>query len=250
VAISINPILWRKRTTGNVTTVGQNLAQVADSNEIRFLRVNANNTVSAINASGFLLAVSGGNWNGTVFSSAQSFATNITVGGTATLSNVSLGTAAIASIRTSLNLLSIASAASTASVRTAFASEVNSSGGLVTFSGNIGNASGGNLTLTGNLISTPDARSGAGAISVATSATALTTTGVAQALTLANGVNGQIKAIAHVSRGSGTGTAVLTPTTANGFTTITFTAVGDSVALQYFTTGGWCIIGSRGVTIS
>jgi hypothetical protein len=78
----------------------------------------------------------------------------------------------------------------------------------------------------------------------------LTTTGVAQALTLANGINGQIKTIAHVSRGSGTGTAVLTPATANGFTKITFTAVGDSVALQYFTTGGWCIIGSRGVTIS
>jgi len=52
--------------------------------------------------------------------------------------------------------------------------------------------------------------------------------------------------IAHAVDG---GSAVLTPTTAIGFTTITFTAVGDTATLVY-TSAGWAIIGSRGVTIA
>lgn len=106
------------------------------------------------------------------------------------------------------------------------------------------------VTASGKLVKTPQALTGAGAIDVVTSSTAWTSSGIAQALTLANGTNGQIKTISHVSRGSGTGTGILTPTTSNGFTTITFTNAGDSVSLQYFSTGGWCIIGSRGVTIA
>ena len=108
----------------------------------------------------------------------------------------------------------------------------------------------GNMTIVGRVISTPGARSGPGAVPVTVAAVALTTTGVADAITLANGTNGQILTISHVSRGGGTGTAVLTPATANGYTTITFTASGDGVTLQYHTTGGWHIVGSRGVTIA
>ena len=55
--------------------------------------------------------------------------------------------------------------------------------------------------------------------------------------------------IAHVSKAA-LGTGVLTPTTANGFATVTFTNAGDSVTLQYFSVGGWVIIASRGVTIA
>lgn len=103
-----------------------------------------------------------------------------------------------------------------------------------------------NLTASGLLTTTPDTLSGAGAISVTTSATDYTSTGVAQALTLANGtVNGQIKIITHVSRGSGTGTGVLTPTTTNGFTTITFTGTGASATLRWSTTGGWTVMASN-----
>ena len=88
--------------------------------------------------------------------------------------------------------------------------------------------------------------SGAGAVDITNGFTSLTTTGAAQALTLANGSVGEIKVIAHAVDG---GSAVLTPTTAIGFTTITFTNVGDSVLLVY-TSAGWAIVGSRGVTIA
>jgi hypothetical protein len=88
--------------------------------------------------------------------------------------------------------------------------------------------------------------SGAGAVDITNAYTNLTTTGASQALTLANGTLGEMKVIAHAVDG---GSAVLTPTTAIGFTTITFTAVGDTATLVY-TSAGWAIIGSRGVTIA
>jgi hypothetical protein len=88
--------------------------------------------------------------------------------------------------------------------------------------------------------------SGAGAVDITNAFTALTTTGSAQALTLADGTVGEIKVITHVVDG---GSAVLTPTTPLGFATITFTAAGDSAMLVY-TAAGWAIIGSRGVTIA
>lgn len=101
-----------------------------------------------------------------------------------------------------------------------------------------------NRTIFSNaVVTTPQALSGAGAVNVTTSATAFTSTGGAQALTLADGTNGQIKTIAHVSDG---GSGVLTPTTKSGYTTITFTNVGDSVTLQFFTGAGWCIVGIFG----
>jgi len=88
--------------------------------------------------------------------------------------------------------------------------------------------------------------SGAGAVNLTTLVTSLTTTGAAQALTLADGSVGQLKVITHTVDG---GSAVLTPTTKIGFSTVTFTAVGDTVTLVY-TSAGWAIIGSRGVTIA
>ena len=88
--------------------------------------------------------------------------------------------------------------------------------------------------------------SGAGAVDVVNGLTSLTTTGASQALTLADGTAGQIKMIVHAVDG---GSAVLTPTTKIGFSTITFTAVGDSVTLVYTATG-WAVVGSKGVTIA
>ena len=88
--------------------------------------------------------------------------------------------------------------------------------------------------------------SGAGAVDITNTMTSLTTTGSAQALTLADGTAGQIKIITHTVDG---GSAVLTPTTKIGFSTITFTAVGDSVTLAY-TAAGWAVVGSKGVTIA
>ena len=84
--------------------------------------------------------------------------------------------------------------------------------------------------------------SGAGAVDITNAFTALTTTGAAQALTLADGTVGELKIIAHVVDG---GSAVLTPTTKIGFSTITFTNVGESATLIY-TAAGWAIVSLRG----
>lgn len=103
------------------------------------------------------------------------------------------------------------------------------------------------LTAVGGYVDGVQALSGAGAILVTTGATAFTSTGAAQALTLADGVAGQRKVISHVSDG---GSGVLTPTTKSGYSTITFTNVGDAVTLQFYTTAGWIIIGQNGVTVT
>lgn len=87
---------------------------------------------------------------------------------------------------------------------------------------------------------------GAGAVDVTNSVTKLVTTG-ANALTLANGTNGQIKTIVMITDG---GDGTLTPTTKTGFSTITFGDVGDAVQLQYFTTQGWICIANNGATLA
>jgi hypothetical protein len=119
-----------------------------------------------------------------------------------------------------------------------------------TFSGPVTSTNGfigavtGNVTgnVTGDIFASNQALSGAGAVNVTDMLTSLTSTGAAQALTPANGTVGQIKIICHVVDG---GSAVLTPTTKIGFSTITFTAVGDSAMLIY-TAAGWDIVALNG----
>ena len=75
---------------------------------------------------------------------------------------------------------------------------------------------------------------------------AIVTTG-AQAFSLANGSNGQLKTISMVTDG---GDATLTPATLAGGSTITFNDVGDSVVLIYNTTGGWAVLSNNGATVA
>lgn len=89
--------------------------------------------------------------------------------------------------------------------------------------------------------------SGAGAVNVTASVTKITTTGAAQTLTLADGADGQVKIIIHVVDG---GSAVLTPTTKTGFSSLTFTNAGDTATLMFSTTIGWTIIAVNGTTIT
>ena len=124
-------------------------------------------------------------------------------------------------------------------------------GPVTSRNGFIGNTTGnitGNVTgnITGIVYGTVQLLSGAGAVNVTTAVTCITTTGASQALTLADGTVGQFKTVVHTVDG---GSAVLTPTTKIGFSTITFTAVGDSAQLYYSTTG-WAVVGSKGVTIA
>jgi hypothetical protein len=132
---------------------------------------------------------------------------------------------------------------------TTFSGPVTSTNGFIgSVTGNIiGNLTG-NVTgnVTGNLVGnatgidfgTVQALSGAGAVNITTAITSLTTTGNAQALTLANGGAGQLKTIVHSVDG---GSAVLTPVTKVGFSTITFTNVGESATLVYSPVG-WIIV--------
>lgn len=107
----------------------------------------------------------------------------------------------------------------------------------------------GNQTFSGAIISTVQALSGPGAVDIVNIATAYTSTATGNALTLANGAVGQIKTIVYVAEAAGADTGILTPTTPLGYATITFTNVGDSVTLQYFTQG-WAVIGVRGATVA
>ena len=84
------------------------------------------------------------------------------------------------------------------------------------------------------------------ALSLNTAHSAIVTTG-AQAFSLANGVNGQVKTISMVTDG---GDATLTPATLAGGSTIVFNDVGDSVVLIYNTTGGWAVLSNTGATVA
>jgi hypothetical protein len=109
---------------------------------------------------------------------------------------------------------------------------ISATTGAVTVTSSVGNS----------LVGGVQALSGAGAVDVTNMITSLTSTGATQALTLANGTAGQIKTIVHTVDG---GSAVLTPTTKIGFSTITFTGVGESATLVY-TAAGWAIVALNG----
>ena len=107
-----------------------------------------------------------------------------------------------------------------------------------------------NVLLSGakTVVATETATGGGSAVALSlnTAHSAIVTSG-AQAFTLANGVNGQIKTISMVTDG---GDATLTPATLNGGTTITFGDVGDGVVLMYNTTGGWAVLANNGVAVA
>lgn len=107
----------------------------------------------------------------------------------------------------------------------------------------------GDQTINGSLIGSVQLLSGPGAVDVTNFSTAFTSTATGNALTLANGTVGEIKTVVYVAEAAGADTGVLTPTTRIGYSTITFTNVGDSVTLQYFTQG-WAVIGVRGATVA
>lgn len=91
------------------------------------------------------------------------------------------------------------------------------------------------------------ALSGSGAVNLTKTVTKYTSSGATDALTLANGEDGQIKIIVHVADSS---EGVLTPATATGYSTLTFTNAGDSATLQFFTSIGWIILTVNGTTIT
>ena len=107
----------------------------------------------------------------------------------------------------------------------------------------------GNQTFNGAIIGTVQALSGPGAVNVTQLTTAFTSTGTGDALTLADGVAGQLKTIVYVAEAAGADTGILTPTNLGAGTTITFNNVGDSVTLQFIGTDWW-VIGFRGAVVA
>ena len=102
---------------------------------------------------------------------------------------------------------------------------------------------------TGPIFGTIQSLSGPGAIDITSLTTAFTSTGTGNALTLADGAQGQLKTIIYVAEAAGSNTGVLTPTNLGSATTITFNAVGDSVILQFIGTDWW-VIGLRGAVVA
>jgi hypothetical protein len=107
----------------------------------------------------------------------------------------------------------------------------------------------GNQTFNGAIIGAVQALSGPGAVNVTQLTTAFTSTGTGDALTLVDGVAGQIKTIVYVAEAAGADTGILTPANLGSATTITFNNVGDSVTLQ-FIGADWWVIGLRGAVVA
>lgn len=89
---------------------------------------------------------------------------------------------------------------------------------------------------------TPQVLTGAGAVDITSEITHLVTAGVGDALTLADGTEGQEKVIVTKTETTGGDTSVVTPTSLGNGTTITFDAVGDCAELL-FTNSAWHMIG-------
>ena len=86
---------------------------------------------------------------------------------------------------------------------------------------------------------------GACAVDVVSAITEIVTTG-AQALTLADGVEGQIKFLIMKTDG---GDGTLTPTNFGSGSTLTFNTAGDA-AICLFTNGAWYLMSNQGCTLA
>lgn len=107
----------------------------------------------------------------------------------------------------------------------------------------------GSQTFSGPVIETVQALSGPGAVNITQPVTKFTSTATGNALTLADGVEGQLKTVVYVAEAAGADTGILTPANLGAGTTITFTNVGDACILQFIGTEWWAI-SLRGATLA
>jgi len=96
--------------------------------------------------------------------------------------------------------------------------------------------------------STPQAITTSTAVTITEAVTTIATGGSGLAGAMANGAVGQIKVITMITDGGGN--YVLTPTTLNGYSTITFADDGDSCVLMWVATEGWCVIANQGCALA
>lgn len=98
------------------------------------------------------------------------------------------------------------------------------------------------LKIQGSLAQKISFQSGPGALDVNSTYVKLTGEGTGDALTLADGQEGQQMFLAYVAESAGADTMVLTPANFTSGTTLTFTNVGDSAHIV-FLNGGWHYVG-------
>jgi hypothetical protein len=99
----------------------------------------------------------------------------------------------------------------------------------------------GTQTFSGPIVGGAQSLSGAGAVNITQLTTKFTSTATGNALTLADGVEGQIKVIVYVAEAAGGDTGILTPTNLGAGTTITFNTIGDACILQFLGTDWWAV---------
>jgi hypothetical protein len=136
----------------DATTVGQNLVKLANPGAIRFLRVNSNNTVSALTDSEMRTAIGAGTGNGTVTSvGGTGNVSGITLSGTVTSSgNLTLGGTLSVNLGTSVTgTLAIANGGTGAT--TAAQARTNLGAGTVTSVASGTGLTGGPITGSGTL---------------------------------------------------------------------------------------------------
>lgn len=107
----------------------------------------------------------------------------------------------------------------------------------------------GTQTFSGAIVGSVQALSGAGAVNITTTTTKFSATATGDALTLADGVEGQVKTVVCVAQAAITDTGVLTPNNLANGTTITFAAVGDVCVLQFLGTEWW-VMSLRGAVLA
>ena len=105
------------------------------------------------------------------------------------------------------------------------------------------------VTVNDKLIGAVQSLTGPGAVNLTDPITTISATGAADAVTLADGVAGQLKIVVYAAETAGGDSAVLTPATRAGYASITFAAVGDSATLVY-TAVGWAVVGLYGATVT
>lgn len=101
----------------------------------------------------------------------------------------------------------------------------------------------GSLTASGAVIGAVQALTGAGAVSLTTLTTTIEGTATGTAYSLAAGTAGQVKIVVYVAEDSPADTAILTPNSLVGGSTIGFNDVGDAAVLVYTGTA-WAIAGA------
>jgi hypothetical protein len=113
--------------------------------------------------------------------------------------------------------------------------------GAVTVTGSTAGFAVGTTLITGSTTTS----SGAAAIAITGMIHEITTTGTGDAMTLADGAEGQHLTVVYAAEGAGADTAIATPTNLAGAnTTVTFTDLGDAAHLL-FTAGAWYFIGGE-----